>query len=261
MSAPARTTGPGGGRARSLGGRLAGWTAIATAIAVLVFALAAAAALWLHERAEQAVGEAEEGEPTAEVVEQLTIALAVTTPVILLLAVVATRRLARRVTDRLDGVVAAAAAMTEDRLAERLPVSPADDEVDRLAVALNGLFGRLDHGIAAQRQFVADASHELRTPLTVLRSELEVARRRPRTVPEWEAIADRVAAEVARMTAMADALLRLARAGAVAPTARPVDLRTLVDDVVARWSAAAAAAGVTLRATRGGRGARGRRRR
>ena len=38
-----------------------------------------------------------------------------------------------------------------------------------------------------ERRFVADASHELRTPLALLRTELELALRRPRTQAELEA--------------------------------------------------------------------------
>ena len=38
-----------------------------------------------------------------------------------------------------------------------------------------------------ERRFVADASHELRTPLALLRTELELALRRPRTHDELEA--------------------------------------------------------------------------
>jgi len=230
---------------RRLGNRLAGWTALATAVAVLVFASTAAVVLWRHELGEERAGDVED-EPAVEALEQLTIALAVTTPVVIALAAFATRRLTRRVTDRLDGVVAAAHRMTSERLGERLPVSGAGDEIDELAAALNGLFARLDHGLAAQRQFVADASHELRTPLAVLRSELEVARRRPRAGTEWEAVADRAIAEVVRMTSMVEALLRLASAGAGPPGVERIDGRALVDGVVDRWQAAASAASIEL---------------
>jgi signal transduction histidine kinase len=64
----------------------------------------------------------------------------VTTPIVVLLAFVTTRRLARRVTDRLDGVVVAAHRMTSENLGDRLPVSPAGD-ADALSVALGNLVG------------------------------------------------------------------------------------------------------------------------
>lgn len=60
---------------------------------------------------------------------------------------------------------------------ERLEVSGkgAPDELGSLAVAFNGLLGRLDDAFQVQRSFVATASHELRTPLTIVRGQLHQA--------------------------------------------------------------------------------------
>ncbi len=46
-------------------------------------------------------------------------------------------------------------------------------EVRRVAHALNGLAGRIDELLAAERETVADLSHRLRTPLTALRLDVE----------------------------------------------------------------------------------------
>jgi signal transduction histidine kinase len=236
---------------RSLGARLARWTVASTVIAVLVFAATAAAVLWIHELREppDIHDVEEEDDDVQEIVVQLGTALAVTTPVVLLLAALTTRLLARRVTARIDAVIATATRMTGEDLGERLPISSAGDDLDALSVALNGLFARLDAGLGAQRQFVADASHELRTPLTALHAELEVARRRPRTAEDWEAIAGRAHDDVRGMIALVESLLQLARAGAVAPAADDLDLAPLLDDIVARWSRLAAATAVRLEAS------------
>ncbi len=42
------------------------------------------------------------------------------------------------------------------------------------------MLARLEAGIERERRFVAEASHELRTPLSLLKTELELALRRPR---------------------------------------------------------------------------------
>ena len=63
----------------------------------------------------------------------------------------------------------------------------ARDEVSALAVTLNDMLGRLEDALEHERRFVADASHELRTPLALLRAELELALRRPRSRDELEA--------------------------------------------------------------------------
>ena len=68
----------------------------------------------------------------------------------------------------------------------RLPVPASKDEISRLAETLNEMLERLQAAVEHERRFVADASHELRTPLALLKTELELALRRPRTREELE---------------------------------------------------------------------------
>ena len=56
---------------------------------------------------------------------------------------------------------------------ERLPVSPANDELRRLGETLNEMLARLEVGIERERRFTDDAAHELRTPLALHRAELD----------------------------------------------------------------------------------------
>jgi signal transduction histidine kinase len=93
-----------------------------------------------------------------------------------------------------------------------LPVPPAGDEVSRLAVTLNEMLGRLQAAVEHERRFVADASHELRTPLALLRTELDLALRRPRSHEELESALRSAAEETQRLSRLADDLLLIARA-------------------------------------------------
>jgi signal transduction histidine kinase len=93
-----------------------------------------------------------------------------------------------------------------------LPVPSAQDEVSRLAVTLNDMLARLQAAFEHERRFVADASHELRTPLALLRTELDLALRRPRTREELEAALRSAAEETQRLSRLADDLLLIARA-------------------------------------------------
>ena len=93
-----------------------------------------------------------------------------------------------------------------------LPVPPARDEVSRLAVTLNDMLARLQAAVEHERRFVADASHELRTPLALLRTELDLALRRPRSREELEDALRSAADEAQRLSRLADALLLIARA-------------------------------------------------
>lgn len=125
-----------------------------------------------------------------------------------------------------------------------LPVPTADDEVGALARTLNTMLDRLRVAADRQRTFVADAAHELRSPVAAARAVVEVARAHPDAYPVQDLLDD-LTPEVARMQALVDDLLVLARVGA-APVARtPVDLRALADDVVD--GVRAAARGATAR--------------
>lgn len=109
-----------------------------------------------------------------------------------------------------------------------------DDEVTRLGSTLNAMLDALEASVARERRFVDEASHELRTPLTLLTSRIQLARRRPRTVAEHEQVLDELGQDVTRLTALAEQLLSLGAAGAVAGPAR-CDLAVVVATAVASY--------------------------
>lgn len=111
-----------------------------------------------------------------------------------------------------------------------------DDEVTRLGDTLNEMLAALDASIERERRFVGDASHELRTPLTVLRSRIQLTRRRARTVAEHEAALDELAVDVDRLSGLAEQLLELDRAAVPnEPPDRAVDLAQVAREHVGRW--------------------------
>ena len=75
--------------------------------------------------------------------------------------------LAGRAIRPIDQISTTASRISAGNLSERINVAEADNELGRLAGALNSTFARLEAAFAQQRQFTADASHELRTPLAV----------------------------------------------------------------------------------------------
>jgi signal transduction histidine kinase len=122
-----------------------------------------------------------------------------------------------------------AAVITSAHLDRRLPITPGDDEIPRLARTLNEMLDRIDASQRLQRQFVSDASHELRSPLATLRQLAEVAEGYPGRVETADLAAD-VLAEEQRMEDLVNALLVLARLddGPSPRDDRPVDLDDLV---------------------------------
>jgi two-component system OmpR family sensor kinase len=127
----------------------------------------------------------------------------------------------------------------------RLPLPPADDEIARLGTTLNTMLDRLEAALAQERRFVSDASHELRTPLALLRTELELALRRPRSAGELRAALASAAEETERLSRLAEDLLVLARAdgGGLPVNPEPVAAAQLLAEVTERFGAQAAEAG------------------
>ena len=93
----------------------------------------------------------------------------------------------------------------------RLPEPRSRDELFRLAETLNEMLARLESAVEHERRFVDDASHELRTPLALLRTELELALRRPRSKQELERALRSAAEESDRLGRLAEDLLLFAR--------------------------------------------------
>lgn len=105
----------------------------------------------------------------------------------------------------------AARGLSKAELGLRRLFVPADDaELAALAASFNQLLDRLESAHVAQQRFTADASHELRTPLTVLRGEIEVALRRPRSAEEYREVLVSNKEEIERLSRLTENMLALA---------------------------------------------------
>jgi len=132
-------------------------------------------------------------------------------PVALLLASLLGYALATAALRPIDSMRNEAAAISASEPGRRLPLPRSQDEVSRLGATLNLMLERLEAALERERSFVGDASHELRTPLALLKTELELALRRPRSEAELEQALRSAAAETDRLGQLADDLLLLAR--------------------------------------------------
>ena len=163
-----------------------------------------------------------------------------------------TWRLAGRALAPVREMSAVARAITEQDLHRRLPVDlPANDEIGQLAMTFNAMLARLEHAFGSLQRFTADAAHELRAPLSIIRTQLEVTMRRPRTQAEYVESNATMLAEVERLTRVADHLLLLARAdaGALEAVLEVIDLPELLEEVIDRWQRTAASMDVALRSS------------
>jgi two-component system, OmpR family, sensor kinase len=145
------------------------------------------------------------------------------------------------------GEVAMLPLASEVDVPHRVPDADKRTEVGQLGAAFNRMLGHVESALARRqasearlRRFAADASHELRTPLAAIRGYAELARRHPGTIPpEMDHALSRVEAESARMSALVEDLLLLARLDAGRPLeSRPVDLARLAIDATSDARAA-----------------------
>ena len=156
--------------------------------------------------------------------------------------------LARRALRPVDHMTRSVQRISGEHLTERLQETGTGDELDRLAMTLNEMLGRLDDSFRQVRQFSADASHELQTPLTILKGEIEVALRSRRSPEEYQQVMLSSLEEIERISRLVEGLLLLARAdsGVLRLDLQPVDLPQLLAQVSAQMQRKAAGHGVSL---------------
>jgi two-component system sensor histidine kinase MprB len=110
----------------------------------------------------------------------------------------------------------------------RLPVTGSGDEVGQLTGVLNRMLAALQDASESERRFLADASHELRTPVTTLLGNVEFLARHG---ANEDLIAD-LERDAGRLARLVDSLLVLERASTAVPVAGPVELDTLIAELV-----------------------------
>ena len=178
-------------------------------------------------------------EPRDESLDRLLRQLIIAAPLALLLASFAGYALAAAALRPVEAMRRRAAAVSA-AAPGRLPVPQSRDEISRLATTLNEMLARLEAAFEHERRFVADAGHELRTPLALLRAEIEVTLRRPRSNAQLEASLRSAGVEAQRLSRLAEDLLLMARAdGGLLPLRREIVAAEEVLATVERRFAAA----------------------
>ena len=141
--------------------------------------------------------------------------------------------MSRSVGRRIDTVTQTARRVMAGSLTERIPLRGTGDDFDELAATLNEMLERIEEALEAVRRVSDNVAHELRTPLARLHADLDDLRN-AQDEGERQRLADQASAEAARLQAIFDALLRIARieSGRHLPGFKPVDLSILVADAV-----------------------------
>ncbi|MFM9058118.1 MAG: sensor histidine kinase [Planctomycetaceae bacterium] len=156
--------------------------------------------------------------------------------------------LAVRSTRPVADILGTADRLDPSRLTDRLPVRGVGDELDHLALTINGLLDDVAAHVDRQQQFVADAAHELRGPLAAVRSAIEAALAHDRTAAEYRESLETVLEEARYLSKLTNGLLLLAESATEhAPTTTtPVDLAEVVRQAASMFAGVAEERGISL---------------
>jgi heavy metal sensor kinase len=169
-------------------------------------------------------------------------------PLLVLLACLLGYWLAGRALAPVDRIIQSAGGIGVQNLSRRLEVPRARDELRRLTETLNEMLDRLERSVKRITQFTADASHDLRTPLSVIRTDAEIALRRPRTGSEYRESLTRILQVSEGTTGLIESLLTLARAEGESCNLNIaiVDVTPRLQQIAEQVSSLAAAKGLTF---------------
>lgn len=160
--------------------------------------------------------------------------------VMLLVAVGLALVMSRAVAKALAGSLDAAEHMAGGALGTRVQSNGSGDSFDRLAVALNSMFARIQELVGGIAHSTDAIAHDLRTPLTRLKTRLEQVRANTPEGKDAQAL-DAALAETDSLLNTFQALLRLTRLEADTGSlpVQQVDLANLVNDAAELFEALA----------------------
>jgi signal transduction histidine kinase len=141
-----------------------------------------------------------------------------------------------------------ASAIARGDLGQRVRMSGRGDEFDRLAETINDMLDRIARLMDGVRQVSNAIAHDLRTPIARARARLEDAGAHATGPAELHAAVERAVADLDGVTAVFEALLRIAEieAGSRRSAFAPLDVAPLVSDLAELYGVAAEERGATL---------------
>lgn len=162
-----------------------------------------------------------------------------------------------RILKPIEAMADTAKAIMSGDLSNRVPVSGASDEFDRLGGSLNAMLARIEALVRGMREVTDNVAHDLKTPLTRLKVRAEDALRSIEAGGEMDAetqrkVLEETIDEADHLIAVFSALLAIARAEAGEGAGTDViDLAALARDAVELYEPAAEDAGIALSAETG----------
>jgi signal transduction histidine kinase len=160
---------------------------------------------------------------------------------------------AHRMLERVDVMSASARRIMAGDLNERLAISGAGDELDRLAENFNAMLERISELMTGLREVSDNIAHDLKTPLTRLRNRAEAALRGASDKGEHGEALTAVIEESDSLIRVFNALLMIARAeaGYSSDNLATFDADAVVSDIVEMYEPVAEEQGAKIESATG----------
>lgn len=149
---------------------------------------------------------------TVKTMNSIIYAMLLALPLLLLVAIVAGRRITKRAFAPVAEITAAANSIGNGHdLSKRLPQGESKDELYDLTVTLNAMIARLEEAFLSEKQFSSDVSHELKTPIAVILAECEYTLQENRRIEEYEESLRVIQRQCKRTMSLMQQLLQISR--------------------------------------------------
>lgn len=124
--------------------------------------------------------------------------------------------------------------ISPNTLSDSIEIEGGGEEIQELVKSFNQMTEQLDEAFAMQRRFSASAAHELRTPIAVLRTKLDVFKKKKREQHEYDELVDTMETYIDRLSSIITDLLEFAETselGEVEDVSLDSVVKTVVDDL------------------------------
>ena len=124
--------------------------------------------------------------------------------------------------------------ISPNTLSDSIEIEGGGEEIQELVKSFNQMTEQLDEAFAMQRRFSASAAHELRTPITVLRTKLDVFKKKKREQHEYDELVTTMETYIDRLSSIITDLLEFAETselGEVEDVSLDSVVKTVVDDL------------------------------
>lgn len=118
-----------------------------------------------------------------------------------------------------------------ENLAKEIPVGNKKDEIYELTISFNQMTKKLNEAFLMQKRFSNSAAHELRTPLAVMKTRLDVFKKRKNpSIEDYNNLIESIRNQVSRLSDIVNSLLSLTNMESI-DLSQDIYLKSLIQSV------------------------------